>query len=292
MRHGCGVDVVTRAGAVASGLTGAEVDRRLRDGSWLALRRGVYAPRSADRTAAEAMAAVRALGGEAVVSHETAARLQGIPLLDEPAGISVTRTTGSTRRLSRLRVHVAALPKSHVHTVGPLRVTAPARTVVDLARRLPHAAALVAADGALHLGAVRPDDLAEVLVRCATWPGVRRAARVVRLADGRAESPLETLCRDLLARHGVPAPVLQGIVADRRTGWFARVDFLWPESSTVVEADGRVKYGEPADLWREKLRQERIEELGYLVRRVTWGQVTRQPEATVARIRRALERPR
>lgn len=286
------MDVVTRAEAVASGLTGAEVDRRLRDGSWEALRRGIYATRPADRTAVEATAAVRALGGEVVVSHETAARLLGIPLLDEPTTVSVTRTRGSTRRLSRLRVHVAALPESHVRTVGPLRVTTPARTVVDLARRLPRPAALVAADGALHLGVVRPDDLAQVLLRCATWPGIRRAARVVRLADGRAESPLETLCRDLFARHGVPEPVLQGVVADRSTGCFARVDFLWPESSTVVEADGRVKYGEPADLWREKLRQERIEELGYLVRRVTWAQATRQPEATAARVLRALDRPR
>ena len=281
------MEVVSRAEARARGLTEAEIDRRLRDGSWRALRRGVYAT-GAEGVGAAVSAAVRALGGDVVVSHESAAELLGIPLLTAPDTVSVTRAAGSTRRLSRLRVHVAALPEDHIRSLGRLRVTTPARTVVDLARRLPHPAALVAADGALHLGLTSPDDLTRVLVRCSTWPGIRRAARVVRLADGRAESPLETLCRDLFARQGLPAPILQGVVADRSTGWHARVDFLWPESWTVVEADGRVKYGEPADLWREKLRQERIEELGYLVRRVTWSQVTRQPEATVARIRRSL----
>ena len=293
MRHGAGVDVVTRAEAVAGGLTGAQVDRRLRDGSWVALRRGVYVPAGrTDRAVARAAAAVRALGGDVVVSHETAAQLLGIPLLAEPGTLVVTRAGGSSRRLSGLRVHVAALPAGHVRPVDPLAVTSAARTVVDLARRLPYSAALVAADGALHLGLVRPAELGEVLVSCASWPGIRRAARVVGSADGRSESPLETLCRDLFVRHGLPAPILQGVVADRRDGWHARVDFLWPESATVVEADGRLKYGEPGDLWQEKLRQERIEEAGYAVRRVTWAQVTRQPDATIARVRRALHRQR
>ena len=282
--------VLTRAEAVAAGIPGAEVDRRLRDGSWSPLRRGVYATTRESTVAAMAAGAVRALGGDVVVSHETAARLLGLPLLTDPLIVSVTRTAGSSRVLARLRVHVAALPAEHLRPLGGLTVTTAARTVIDLARRLPYQEALVVADAALNRGMARPADLHDVLVRCATWPGIRRAARVVRDVDGRAESPLETLGRILFARHLLPPPVPQGVVGDGLDGWWARVDFLWPEQRTVVEADGRAKYESLDDLWDEKLRQERIEELGYVVRRVTWAQVTRQPAATAARIRRALDR--
>jgi hypothetical protein len=285
-------DVVSRSDAVAAGHPPATVDRLLRDGSWTPIRRGIYAAGVGRTPATDAVAAVRSLGDDVVASHETAAQLLGLPLLADPGGVSVTRPTGSTRYLSGLRVHVAALPDEHVDTVDGLRVTTPARTVVDLARRLPRQEALVVADAALHLRRARPEDLDEVLARCSTWPGIRRAGWMRRHADGRAESPLETVCRELFLRHGLPAPVPQAVVADGSDGWYARVDFLWPESRTVVEADGRTKYGAAADLWNEKLRQERIEELGYLVRRVSWGQVARQPEATVARVRAALTRHR
>ena len=284
--------VLTRTEAVAAGIPAAEVDRRLREGSWSHVRRGIYTPAPGTSLAATAAGAVRALGGDVVVSHETAARLLGLPLPAEPLTVSVTRTAGSSRVLSRLRIHVAALPAEHVRPLGRLTVTTAARTVIDLARRLPYEDALVATDAALSRGLARPVDLDDVLVRCATWPGIRRAARVVRNADGRAESPLETLCRALFARHRLPPPVPQGVLGDGLDGWWARVDFLWPEQRTVVEADGRSKYSSLDDLWDEKLRQERIEELGYVVRRVTWSQVTRQPASTVARIRRALDRPR
>jgi hypothetical protein len=114
--------------------------------------------------------------------------------------------------------------------------------------------------------------------------------RAVAASDHRAESPLETVCRLTFARHGLPAPECQALVVDPLDGWHARVDFRWLAHRTVVEADGRLKYSTPADLWSEKLRQERIEELGYAVLRVTWPQVTRDPPGTVARVRRAFVR--
>src|SRR5215207_5220957 len=136
--------VLTRTEAAAAGIPAAEVDRRLREGSWSQVRRGIYTPAPGTSLAATAAGAVRALGGDVVVSHETAARLLGLPLLGEPLTVSVTRTAGSSRVLSRLRIHVAALPAEHVRPLGRLTVTTAARTVIDLARRLPYEDALVA----------------------------------------------------------------------------------------------------------------------------------------------------
>jgi hypothetical protein len=165
-----------------------------------------------------------------------------------------------------------------------------ARTVVDLARSLPAVAALVTADDALRQRLVRRADLERVVADCPAWPGIRPAASVVSFADGRSESPLESVCRLTFARHRLPPPVPQGLVMDDRDGWWTRVDFFWSALGTVVEADTVHEYADLDALRQEKLRQERIEDLGYVVVRVTWSQVTRQPAATVARIRRAFIR--
>jgi hypothetical protein len=289
--------VVTRGQARSCGCTEPEIRRLLRSGAWTTVRRGVLA--AADsvaepprRLVAEAAAVWLALGRRPVLSHGSAAALHGLVL---PAVPSVAEVTADRRVLTPrtgqgFRLHAAGLLPHQVTTVAGLPATTVARTVLDLARRMPTEEALVLADDALHRGLLHRDELERGLRDCATWPGARRAARVVAAADSRAESPLETICRLVFARHGLPPPDLQALIVDDRSGWFARVDFLWAAHRTVVEADGRLKYARPADLWQEKLRQERIEELGYAVLRVTWDQVTRAPAATVARVLRAFAR--
>lgn len=62
--------------------------------------------------------------------------------------------------------------------------------------------------------------------------------RVVRFADGRSESPLESISRVAFHELGLPAPEPQVEV------WLgdellARVDFFWRHRKTVGEADGK-----------------------------------------------------
>jgi very-short-patch-repair endonuclease len=96
--------------------------------------------------------------------------------------------------------------------------------------------------------------------------------------------------RVVFREHGLPPAELQGLLVDERDGWWGRVDFLWEQFRTIVEADGMTKYADRDVLRQDKLRQERIEELGYVVLRVTWTQVTREPLPTVARVVRAFAR--
>jgi Protein of unknown function (DUF559) len=248
-----------------------------------------------ERLAADVAAAVAVLRGPVVASHETAAALHGLPLLRSRGDrVVVTRAAGcgSTRRLARLTVQVAGLEESEMSTCQGVPVTTPSRTVIDLARRLPLREGLVAADAALARALTGHPELHAVLRRCASWPGIRRASRVVALADGRAESPLETLARLSFVEQGLPAPQPQAWVVDEDDGWSARVDFLWPEERTIGEADGLTKYADMDALRAEKLRQERLEQLGFVVVRMTWAQVVREPGHTAARIRAAFERGR
>ena len=126
------------------------------------------------------------------------------------------------------------------------------------------------------------------------WPGARNAGRVVEFADARSESAGESLARIVMDAAGLPRPALQVVLI---TG--DRVDFLFEEQFTVVEFDGKQKYGrllgpndDPAEIvWREKKREDRIRELGYEVIRITWADLA-DVERLGRRIRRAFERAR
>jgi len=238
-----------------------------------------------ERAALAASAAVAARA-HTVVSHRSAAVLHGLPTITVPTRPELTRRTdASTGRRERPHVHRATLIDAQIASWFGAPVSTVARTVADLARTgVEHG--LIAADAALHERLVTTAELATEIA-CAGWPGALAARAVLAQASPLAESPLESLTRLCLHDGGLPNPELQVRVVDPADGWHCRVDMLWPAQRLVVEADGRLKYRD-SELWREKLRQERLERLGYRVIRVLWDDVMNHPAQTIARVRRAL----
>jgi hypothetical protein len=292
--------VFTRRQALEAGYTSDTIVHRLRTGQWLALRRGVYVERrryeacttEPERHALSIAAAVLTLNAcDTIASHQSAALLHGLSLLQPPELVVVSRPPAAPGRDQARGVHVhrAGLPMAHLGHAYGVPVTSGARTAVDLARTLPFGEAVIAVDSALHLGRTGPDELQQVLAACWGWPGSQHASAVIGFADAGAESPLESLARVMFAEQGLPPPATQAPIGEGKA--FARVDFLWPRFATVVETDGLAKYEEADALRREKLRQERLEELGYRVVRLTWEQVTCEPERSAALIRRAFGHP-
>ncbi len=87
-------------------------------------------------------------------------------------------------------------------------------------------------------------------------------------------------------RRRSPRPESQ---AELRAGHFGRtrVDFLFLAQHTVVEFDGKLKYGVPegADpeeaglvVWQEKQREDALRDAGYEVVRVVWAELFRFAE--------------
>ncbi|WP_375482727.1 hypothetical protein [uncultured Jatrophihabitans sp.] len=151
---------------------------------------------------------------------------------------------------------------------------------------------MAAMDAALHRGTVTPDEIEEVLVRCWNWPSIRRAQRALGLADGRAESPLESVSRLVIGWLRLPAPELQAVVLDRDGRAAGRLDFYWDEWGVAGEADGRGKYTNVGVIVAEKDRQEHLENHGLVFAR--WGctDATRHPRSVKQRILNAYERGR
>ena len=150
------------------------------------------------------------MGDRCVASHATAALLHGIPVLNHGDDLFVTvpRDALSPRRYGDLVVREAALPESHVTTLHDIRLTTVERTAVDIARaRCPEEGVMVA-DAAVRAGLVHEPALRHVFAVAKGWPGVRRARKVLAFADGRSESPLESVARWKFAHAGLPTPVL------------------------------------------------------------------------------------
>jgi hypothetical protein len=162
----------------------------------------------------------------------------------------------------------AALPDDEVTVRGAYRVTTAARTLVDVARSWAEVDAVAAMDAALLRGLTTRDELTRVLARQARVAGVPRSVRAVGLADGRAESWLESYGRLTFAALGLPpfVPQVELWSGDRLLkvvdGWYA-------DAAVAVEFDGRVKYLRPRygrtpdeELWREKRAEDELRSLG------------------------------
>jgi hypothetical protein len=191
----------------------------------------------------------------------------------------------------------AALPDDEVTVRGAYRVTTAARTVVDLARSWAEVHAVAAVDAALLRGLTTRAELALVLERQATVPGIPRAVRAVALADGRAESWLETYGRLAFAALGLPPfiPQVEIWVAGRLQ---KVVDGWYPEAAVAVEFDGQVKYRRPGfgrtpegELWQEKRKEDLLRSFGIRFVRVTSIDLGDQRDALDGTVRRLLSAP-
>jgi hypothetical protein len=146
--------------------------------------------------------------------------------------------------------------------------------LVDCAREWPIEDAVVAMDAGLLAERTTRDELVAAATAVRHWPGAAGALRAATLADGRAESPLETRGRLRIVGAGFPVPELQ---VEIRTGGrlVAVVDGWFDEPAVAVEFDGRVKYTDPwrgrspeRVLWDEKRREDELRSLDIRVVRV------------------------
>lgn len=221
--------------------------------------------------AAGVAAAARRLTVRAAFSHESAALVHGLWLLQAPEEVHVTQPYKPRRQTSALRRHTAELPAAEVTEVGGLRVTTIERTIVDCAKTMHPRDALVVADAGMRLLLQpRRDDGEEAVERIEVLRRrlldmVERGARhgrpqaraVITHADPRSESPYETVIRWIAVGRGLPKPILQVRFAVRGRTYYT--DLCWLFEFTVdgrtfrvrllCEYDGEQKYaGEDLDL--------------------------------------------
>ncbi|MDK3258678.1 type IV toxin-antitoxin system AbiEi family antitoxin domain-containing protein [Blastococcus capsensis] len=269
--------IFTTADLARHGIGESEIRTAVRAGTWVRLRTGIFVTaadlteveRTGRRPGLDALAVLAGLDRPSVVlSGGTAAWVWGLPR-PRPVAMTVELTDPVRWRRGRGWLMTrAALPEDEVTVRGAYRVTTAARTLVDVARSWSEVYAVAAVDAALLRGLTTRAELTRVLDRQSRVAGVPRSVRAVQLADGRAESWLETYGRLVFAALGLPSfvPQVELWSGDRL---LKVVDGWYPEAALAVEFDGRVKYRRPRygrtpeeELWREKRTEDELRSLG------------------------------
>jgi very-short-patch-repair endonuclease len=265
--------VVGHRQLLEAGVSREAIRGRVAGGRLHVLHRGVYAvghlavsPLGTD------VAAVLACGGRAMLSHASAAAVWGlVPRRAGPVAVTVVGSRRRPRPGIALR-HTEDVAVDDVRRIHGIRVTAPDRTLLDLAA-IGSPELQDAVDAARLRRLFARDALLE---RAAGRPG----ARALRAALGgeltRSEGERRFL--QIVRRADLPAPETNVFVEGHE------VDAVWRAQWLVVELDGYAHHSDRGAFERDRVRDARLQGAGYRVLRTTWRQIQERPEAVAARI--------
>jgi very-short-patch-repair endonuclease len=216
--------VVSHAQLVELGFGAGAIKHRRGVGRLHLLHRGVYAVgHRPPSPLAKAMAAVLACGADAALSHQSAGTLWRIlPRWQLPIHV----TTPRDRRHPGIHVHRSSHADATTHY--GIRVTTPARTLVDLADVLNPKALTRALNEAQVLRLTTPNELTTLLTR---YPG-RRTSQLTP-ERGATRSHLEDAFTRFLKRHRLPLPERNQRIAGHE------VDAVYRAQRLVIELDSR-----------------------------------------------------
>jgi hypothetical protein len=278
--------VLSTAELLECGLTYAAISRRGHNGFLHQLYAGVWAVGHPNPPLeGRLLAAVKACGPGAVLSHRAAAGLWGF--LDSDWLRPEVLVVGSGTRIhAGLTTHrTARLDPQDVTRRRGVPVTAPARTLLDLAAVLDEGALRAAVRRAQGMRKVKVSDLVEVVRRLGPKRGSRLLTRIIASGPAPTYSVLEDLVLDLLLGAGIAHPEVNSPLTIR--GRRVVPDFRWPEQRLVLEADGAAWHDDKIARENDAERQALLEAHGERVVRVTWAQALNRRAETLARLRAA-----
>ena len=163
-----------------------------------------------------------------MISHQTALRLYGLAFgALFPLHISTRTRTHARRQNIRPHQRLAPIATRDVHDVP---VTAPLRTLVDIATKITSVQLIQAAEHMIFRGYVTLDGLSEyALTR--HLDGVQRTRRVLGWIREGVESPRESTLRLMIVFARLPEPSCNVDILDEAGVFLARGDLVYARCS-------------------------------------------------------------
>ncbi len=260
------------------------IRHRVTTGRLFRVHLGVYAVGRPPKTPLErAGAALLACGEGAALSHRTGGTLWGwwkeweTPLHTIVVG---------DRRPQGIRTHrVTGLQARDLTVQLGLRVTSPARTLLDCAPLVTPAHLTRAVNDARLARHLRMPALADVVERFSLHPGARLLAPFLdnlAATDGPTRSQFEDEFVAFCARHRLPRPRLAAAVAGHE------VDAMFEAERLIVELDSWEHHHGRTAFETDRARDADTLAAGFATVRVTWERMHVTPDEEAERLRAIL----
>ncbi|MDQ3758897.1 MAG: DUF559 domain-containing protein [Actinomycetota bacterium] len=240
------------------------------------------------------MAAVKACGPGALLSHASAASLRGMRRSNS-SYVDVTVPAGRPlRRLKGIRCHRADLRPQDISAVDGIPTTSVARTLLDLATQIGYEGLEKAANEAVVLEVFDMREMKDLLRRSNGHRGVRKLRHVLEHGDLSGEnvpkSGLEERFARLCAQHGLPKPGINRwiLLGDE----YHQVDFFWRSERVVIEVDSKRYHQTGWKLTRDARRDVLLPAHGYLHARIPEDLLDQSPLEAIRKVEKLLARAR
>jgi hypothetical protein len=282
-------DLITRAQALAAGISEASLRRRLAPaGPWSVVLPGVYLVHVGGLTVSQReLAAILYSGQRGVITGLAALGRLGVKVpLRDTVDVLVPHDR-QRRSISFVRVHRTRRMPDKTWRMDDLYWAPPARAVADAVRRqdVSFARALVAAAVQQRKCTVR--QLAVELRDGPTQGSGPLRAALAEVADGIA-SIAEGDLRQLIVRGKLPAPMYNPKLYVGDT-FLASPDAWWPDAGVACEVDSREWHLSPADWERTQQRHARMSKCGIIVQHFSPRRIRSEPAKVLDELAGAIE---
>ncbi|MDN5910532.1 MAG: hypothetical protein L0H76_13170 [Brevibacterium sp.] len=173
-----------------------------------------------------------------VFSHISAALIHGLPIAYPVTHQVEVVRPGVNRRFKSIHVRGGTIPRHHRQAVRGTEVTTLERTLIDVARTYNPDISVSMFDDALRRGLTTREKILQTLAQCLEIRNTKKVSLALDLADGRRESPAESIAAVRFFQHGFAGfvPQVEFDAAALRTK--VRVDFCHAAARLIVEIDG------------------------------------------------------
>jgi predicted transcriptional regulator of viral defense system len=274
---------VTREQLLELGLGREAIKHRARRKRLFRVHRGVFAVGRPPQTAVERYAAaVLACGPGAALSHFSALSLWK---LTDQWRMPPHVTAPTRRKRPGIITHRSSgLQSRDFRTRTAIRVTSPARTILDCARALDRQAGLgrTIAD-ARRAKILTETALRDVVNRFPTHPGTTPLTRAIAVYTP-TRSEFEDRFVRFCARYDFPTPIVNTQVAGHEA------DTWFPQHRIIVELDGWDFHRDHDVFNSDRDRDTDRLAAGIETVRITWDRLTHTPDREAARLKKIFDR--
>lgn len=200
-----------------------------------------------------------------VVTGRAAAALHGALWVDHTTPVELVWANNHTP--AGIVSHRDRIADDEICEVGGITVATPARTALDLGRKLPRDAAIIHLDALARATGVSIEDVQPLTKRYAGTKGVRLCRQALDLMDAGSQSPKETWLRLILIDARYPRPQTQIPLYEYGVP-VAHLDMGWPHIRVSVEYDGDQHRTDRTTYVKDMRRGELVNRLDWLNVRV------------------------